>query len=276
MTAHLPPRVGRLVVLFLLIGRAAAAQSLGLTPAEIRATFVPQQVLQFDLTVSNEGDAAVPMRGSVTDLWFDPATNEKVFGAPGTSPRSAANWVTFVPAAFTVPPRGTATVKVFVTPPREAAGGAYAVLFLESRPEPTRDPSSNRAVFANMRLGALLLLSAAGTEDYRAELTEATVTPPDANRNLEVTYRLRNGGNTHIFPEARLTVMNDRRQVVARAEGDIKRFFPGQQDQMTVAWSGSLTAGSYTALLTISYGKDKVLTQALPFRVEARARAAGD
>jgi len=273
MTACLRPRVGRLLILCLLIGRVAAAQSLGLTPAEIRATFEPQQVLQFDLTVSNEGDSAVPMRGSVTDLWFDAATNEKTFGAPGTSPRSAANWVTFVPAAFTVPPRGTATVKVFVTPPKEAAGGAYAVLFLESRPEPTRDPSSNRAVFANMRLGALLLLSARGTELYGAELTDATITPPAASQNLEVTCLLRNVGNTHIFPEARLTVMNDRRQVVARAESDIKRFFPGQQDQMKVAWSGSLAAGSYTALLTVSYGKDKVLTQALPFRVDARPRS---
>src|SRR5207253_2092365 len=80
----------------LAIGRTGAAQTLGLTPAEIRTSFKPQQIIQFDLNVSNDGDQAVPMRGSVTDLWFDPKTNEKTFGAPGTSPHSAANWITFV------------------------------------------------------------------------------------------------------------------------------------------------------------------------------------
>ena len=128
--------------LMALTARAAPAQSLGLTPAEIRAAFRPQQVLQFELHVSNEGDAPVAMRGSVTDLWFDPATNEKVFAAPGTLPRSAANWVTFVPATFTVAAHATATVKALITPPPEATGGAYAALFrVETR-------GDTRSVFA--------------------------------------------------------------------------------------------------------------------------------
>ena len=38
-----------------------------LVPAEIRTTFKPQQVLQFDLQVSNDGDTPIPMRASVMD-----------------------------------------------------------------------------------------------------------------------------------------------------------------------------------------------------------------
>jgi hypothetical protein len=251
-----------------LTARTAPAQSLGLTPAEIRAAFRPQQVLQFELHVSNEGDAPVTMRGSVTDLWFDPATNEKVFAAPGTLPRSAANWVTFVPATFTVSPHGTATVKALITPPPEATGGAYAVLFFESKPEATHDPSSpGRAVYANVRLGALLLLNASGTEDYRIAVTDTALTPPDAHRNLELSFQLLNAGNTHIFPEARLTIVNGRKQVVARAEADVKRFFPGQKDSIRLTWSGSLPAGEYTCVLTVTYGNDKVHTETMPLRV---------
>jgi len=126
---------------FLWVGIVAgpvAAQSLGLAPAEIRSTFKPQQVLQFDLNVSNDGDTPIPMRASVMDLWFDQKTNEKVFGAPGTSPHSAANWVAFVPPTFTVPAHGTGKVKVVITPPAEAAGGSYAVLFVESNPIPVK------------------------------------------------------------------------------------------------------------------------------------------
>jgi hypothetical protein len=260
-----------------LIPKPALAQSLGLSPAEIRATFTPQQVLQFDLSVSNEGDVPVPMRGSVSDLWFDPSTNEKTFGAPGTLPRSASNWVTFVPATFTVPPRGTATVKVLVTPPKGATGGSYVVLFFESKPELSRDPGgSGRAVFANLRLGALLLLTATGTADYRVDVRDATLTPPAANRNLAVTFRVRNTGNTHIFPNARLTVTNAEKRVVARAVADVRRLFPGQEDPGAVTWAGTLPPGAYTAVLTIGYGDDKVFTQALPFLIESPGHSSGE
>jgi hypothetical protein len=255
----------------------APAQSMGLSPAEIRASFTPQQVLQFDLSVSNEGDMPVPMRGSVNDLWFDPSTNEKIFGAPGTLPRSASNWVTFVPATFTVPPHGTATVKVMVTPPPGASGGSYAVLFVESKPELSRDPSgSGRAVYANLRLGALLLLTAKGTADYRVDVRDASLTRPGANQNLAVTFRLRNAGNAHIFPNARVTVTNAEKRVVARAAAEIRRLFPGQEDSVSVTWAGSLPPGAYTAVLTIGYGDDKVYTQALPFLIEGTGHSSGE
>ncbi len=260
-----------------LIPNQARAQSLGLSPAEIRATFTPQQVLQFDLSVSNEGEVPVPMRGSVSDLWFDPSTNEKIFAAPGTLPRSASNWVTFVPATFTVPPHGTATVKVMVTPPPGATGGAYAVLFVESKPELSRDPGgSGRAVYANLRLGALLLLTATGTADYRVDVRDTTLTRPAANRNLAVTFRVRNTGNTHIFPNARVTVTNAEKRVVARAAAEIKRLFPGQDDSVSVTWAGSLPPGAYTAVLTIGYGDDKVYTQTLPFLIDGTLPSSGE
>jgi hypothetical protein len=257
------------VAVMLATARAAAAQSLALTPAEIRASFKPQQVLQFDLDVSNEGDTPVPMRGSVTDLWFDPNTNEKIFGAPGTLPRSAANWIVFVPPTLTVAPHGTSKVKVVITPPAETTGGAYAVLFLESKPEPASGTTANgKPLYANMRLGALILLSAEGTEDYRVEISEPALTPPSGNRNLELTFQLTNAGNTHIFPDARLTVMDASKRIVARADGERKRFFPGQKEPVKLAWAGSLPPGEYTALLTIGYGKDKVYTEQLPLRID--------
>jgi hypothetical protein len=245
-----------------------AAQSLGLTPAEVRASFKPRQVVQFDLHVSNDSDTAIPMRASVMDLWFDPATNDKVFGTPGSLPHSASNWVTFVPPTFTLPPHGTGTVKVIVTPPAEAAGGSYAVLFVESKPELTPDRApGGRPIYTNIRLGALILLAAEGTETFRIEVTDLALTPPSPQRGLELSFHLQNRGNTHLFPEARLVVLDANRQPVARSDGEAKRFFPGQKDQVRVTWSGTLPPGEYTAVLTVRYGKDQVYTEMLPLRV---------
>jgi hypothetical protein len=252
----------------------APAQSLGLTPAEIRATFKPQQVLQFDLSVSNDSDTPVAMRGSVMDLWYDPVTNLKKFGTPGTLPHSAANWVTFVPPTFTVPAHGAGKVKVVVTPPADAVGGSYAVLFVESKPELVQATVESKPIYTNLRLGALLLLSAAGSEDYRVAVTDTRLTPPTANRNLDLIFDLANASNVHIFPEAHLTILNASKQVVGRTEAEIRRFFPGQKDSLKLTWAGTLPPGDYSAILTVSYGDSKVYTETLPLQIPGAAYSA--
>jgi hypothetical protein len=259
----------------LALARPCAAQSLGLTPAEIRATFKPQQVLQFDLNLSNDSDTPVAMRGSVMDLWYDPTTNLKTFGTPGTLPHSAANWVTFVPPTFSVPAHGSGKVKVMVTPPAGATGGSYAVLFVESKPALVEATAEGKPIYTNLRLGALMLLSAAGSEDYRVAITDTRLTPPTASRNLELAFDLANLSNVHVFPESHLTIVNARKQVVARADGEIRRFFPGQKDSLKLTWAGELPAGDYAAVLTVSYGDNKVYTQTLPLQIGGAAIVAG-
>src|SRR5262249_54919696 len=157
---------------------------------------------------SNDGDTPVPMRASVMDLWYDKTTNEKVFGTPGSLPHSASNWVTFVPPTFTLPAHGTGRMRVVVTPPADAVGGSYAVLFVESKPELAPDATAGgRPIYANVRLGALILLAGEGTEVFQIDVADATLTPPTAQHGLELTFQLENTGNTHIFPEARLVVL---------------------------------------------------------------------
>jgi len=256
--------------------RPTAAQSLGLTPAEIRASFKPQQVVQFELNVSNDSDRPIPMRASVMDLWYDTATNEKIFGTPGSLPHSASNWITFVPPTFTLPAHGTGKVKAVVTPPADSSGGSYAVLFLESKPELAPDATpGGKPIYANVRLGALILLSAEATETFHIDVTQVTLTPPTATRGLEVAFQVENTSNTHVFPEARLVLLDADRHPVARSDAEAKRFFPGQKDAMKVTWNGTLPAGDYTGVLTIRYGKDQVYTQLLPFRVGGTTTAEG-
>lgn len=254
------------------LATAVSAQSLGLTPADVRATFKPGQIVQFDLSVSNDGDTPVAMRTSVMDLWFDAKTNEKIFGAPGTLPHSAANWVTFVPPTFTAPAHGTGKVHVTVTPPPDAAGGAYAVLFVESKPERSGVRTEDgRAMYANIRLGALTLLTAEGTEAYHLDVSDVRLTPPAPNQNLELQIDVANNGNVHIFPQPHVAILDASKKVVARAQGDIKRFFPGQKDRLTISWAGTLPPGDYTAVLTLTYGKDQVYTRELPLHTGASA-----
>jgi P pilus assembly chaperone PapD len=251
----------------LLVTTEGSAQSLGLAPAEIRAPFRPGEPLQFDLTVSNEGNAPVVMQASVTDLWYNDR-NEKVFGAPGSQPRSAANWIEFVPRDFTVPAGGTGKVRVLITPPAGATGGYYAVLFVQSKPALAQARTAeSQAIYTSMRLGALVLLNAVDTETYAIEVQPPTFTPPAPNQPLSLQFELTNRSNSHIFPQAKLAILGAGRQPVARAENEPRRFFPDQTDRMAVTWAGSLLPGDYVAILTLVYGNDKLYTSEFPFTI---------
>ena len=242
-------------------------QSLGLAPAQIVQKFKPGVPFELDLSTVNNGDTSVEMNVEITDFWYN-EKNEKVFSSAGTSPRSAANWIQFVPEHFEVAAHGTQKMRAIVTPPADADGGYYAVLFVESKPQLSFDKTNDgKTVFTNMRLGCLVLLETEKTAQYKIELSNLKLTPPTGNQGLDLTFDLLNSGNTHVFPTARVAILDAQHKLVAKAEGDIKRFLPGQKESMHVTWAGDLPSGEYSAVLTIAYGDDRIETQVLPMTI---------
>jgi hypothetical protein len=244
----------------------AAAQSLGLAPGEVREKFKPGVPFEVDLATSNDGGSPVEMSVEIADFWYN-EKNEKVFPPPGTAPRSAANWIQFVPERFEVPAHGAQKMKAIITPPSDAKGGYYAVLFVQSKPQLSFTKSNGQGVFTNMRLGCLVLLDAEKTEDFKIEVSNVKLVPPSAAQRLELSFDLLNAGNVHVFPVARLAVLDAEKKLVAKAQTEEKRYLPGQKDSMHVSWAGSLPAGKYTAVLTVTYGEDRIATQQLAFNV---------
>jgi hypothetical protein len=246
----------------------ASAQSIALAPAEVQYTFQPGTPFQFELSVSNGSGKPTVMRTSVTDLWYN-EKNEKTFGAPGSSPRSAANWMEVIPPQITVPAGGTGKVTVVVTPPLQTSGGYYGVVFLESKPELAQEATAeSQAVYANFRLGSLILLSARNTEEFNVGISDAQLTPPGPKQNLKLDFLLTNNSNTHVFPESKLAILNAKHELLAKADGEIRRFLPLEKNRLSVSWGGTLPPGPYTAILTVLYGPHKIETKEFPFTVE--------
>jgi hypothetical protein len=251
---------------FAALSGAAQAQSLGLAPAQVVEKFKPGVPFEFDLSTANSGDTPVDMQVEVTDFWYN-EKNEKVFSAAGSSPRSAANWIQFVPDHFEVAAHGSQKMKAIVTPPADARGGYYATLFVQSKPQLSFPKGEGKGVFTSMRIGCLVLLKAEDTEEYKIEVSNVKLTPPAETHGLTLDFDLLNASNTHIFPIARVAVLDTSRKLVAKAESEEKRFLPGQKNSMHVEWAGKLAAGNYTAVLTVTYGDDRIETQQVPFAV---------
>jgi hypothetical protein len=252
------------------LSSSAGAQSVGIAPAQVVQSFKPGVPFEIELASVNRSSNPIEMNVQITDFWYN-EKNEKVFSTPGTSPRSAANWIQFVPEHFEIPGMGTQKMKAIVTPPADASGGYYAVLFVESKPVATADKTKDgKTIFTNVRIGSLVLLTAENTADYKVELTNLKLVPPSANQALDLTLDIADVGNTHVFPLGRLAVLDSNRKLVAKTQGEMMRLLPGQKNTMRVNWTGSLPAGSYTAVLTVAYGQDRIETRQVPFSVASQ------
>jgi len=259
-----------LLWLTLIAGSMASAQSIGLAPAQIVTDFKPGVPFEYELNVANSGGDAVELHVQITDLWYNDK-NEKIFSAPGTSPRSAANWIQFVPERFEVAGGGTQKMKAIITPPADARGGYYAVLFVESKPVGTnKQTEDGKRIFTNMRIGCLVMLTAQNTEAYNVNLGDLQLTPPSADQGLKLTFSVDNESNTHVFPQARLAILNPSHKLLGKAESEMRRFLPGQKDAMKVDWNGELNVGDYTAVLSVMYGGNHVDTRQIAFTVPAK------
>jgi len=256
---------------FLTLATAAvSAQSIGLAPAQIVSEFRPGVALEQELSVANNGSEDVELHVQISDLWYN-EKNEKVFSAPGTSPRSAANWIQFAPEKFTVAAGKSQKMRAIITPPVDARGGYYAVLFVESKPVITnKQTEDGKRVFTNMRLGCLVLLTAKDSEAYNISLNELKLVPPANNQALTLTFLFDNESNTHVFPQARLAILSPNHKLLAKSESEMKRFLPGQKDFMKVEWNGDLNPGDYTAVLSVIYGGTHAETRQIAFTVPAR------
>lgn len=255
------------LALALLWPASAAAQAIGLAPAQVVQKFKPGVAFEMALASVNNGDQPVEMSVQITDFWYN-EKNEKVFSPPGTSPRSAANWIQFVPEQFEIPAHGTQKMKAIVTPPPDARGGYYAVLFVQSKPVLTgQKTKEGKTIFANVRVGCLVLLTADGTTDYKIKLDNLKLTPPSGTQGLRLTFDIANLGNTHVFPQGHVAVLDSNRKLVAKAESEMLRTLPGQQNPFQIDWTGNLSPGNYTAVLTLTYAEEGVETRSIPFTV---------
>jgi hypothetical protein len=257
------------LLLGLLAPLHAGAQGLAVVPATFEKSYKGGQTVELNFAVVNDTAKPIVMQATAMDWWYNDK-NEKVFGTPNTYPHSATNWIEFVPRQFTVEAKSTARVKALVTPPSgDTPGGHYSVIFVESKPELVQPGTAERkALFSNVRLGILVMLAQEGTEQFKLDITDAHLTLPGQSRNLRLDFDLANASNTHVFPRPTLAILDSKKQLVGKAEGDTKRFLPQQRDHLAITWPNALPAGAYTGILTIVYGDNKVFTQEFPFSVQ--------
>jgi hypothetical protein len=134
------------------------AQELEVSPGTLYFTANPGSSQTQQISLRNKGNTPTSFVFNLSD-WLTDETGSVKYFAPGTTPRSCADWITVSPALVTLQPNEAVAINVTVLVPNDISATRWAVLFVQSAVEQT----GAKAVDKDMNLGVSLALRIAVT-----------------------------------------------------------------------------------------------------------------
>lgn len=134
------------------------AQELEVSPGTLYFSANPGSSQTQQITLRNKGNTQQSYIFNLNDWLTDESGDVKYF-APGTTPRSCADWITVSPALVTLQPNESVAINVTILVPNDVSSTKWAVLFVQSAVEQT----GAKVVDKDMNLGVQLALRIAVT-----------------------------------------------------------------------------------------------------------------
>lgn len=273
MRERIGQRLARWVIVAGLVtnwAHAAWAFNARISRPIVHETLAPGETAHGTIEIENQEESPLSFEIYLQDWeYIDGGSGEKLFSVPGTSPSSSANWITYFPDHLDLPARGKGLVEYTIRVPQEgASGGYYTVLFFESVIARGMADEKGVSVQYTGRIGSLFEIEVAGTVRRTAEISEVTVGRPDEDRPLAMSFTLKNTGNVILRPKAYFNIVDDRGQYFGRGEFKPIYLSPNRSGSTATEWTGNLSPGSYTVVLTIDLGGEEILVSEHPLEVK--------
>lgn len=182
-------------------------------------------------------------------------TNGSVrFLKAGSLPDSSSPWMIHSPVEFSLAPNVLQPIRITISVPRDAKAGEYrSALIMEERPVSNRDAAAVRALNVRYRFAVLFYVMVSG-KIPKAELTGLSVEAD--GKNVKVIPFLKNDGNVHLRPSARIAILDPQENVVfERPESAMTVLLSGAQLAEPVSFEKDLPPGRYQLRCTIDFGE---------------------
>lgn len=284
---HLCVRVATLALIGFLV--APSVFAIGVQPLRTEITVDPGRTATATIKVINSEKRAITAKPSIeiytkNDLQGYPVREELKAG----DPRDIRDWIHFSPETVSLPADSEASVTVTVTAPKNAApGGRYASVVYEEETAP-----STEKVTIVPRVASLLLVTVSGPEKRSGTLKSFTTNTVAGGQPFSFGVTFANTGNIHLKPTGTITLFDGETQLkgiakyldpqtnttvvadaipVNLAGGNV---LPESERVFTVPWTEGVTAGSYTAKLSLMYAANsKPLTAETKFALHPKVEA---
>jgi len=252
---HPAPLVVIIVVVFLAGAfgmRVARAADLAVSPAVIDGNGVPNDMLDYTLTVTNTTGNQENVFASVYELT---PSGTQPFADPSGSNRPAllADWIGVSRGAMTFKPGESKTIPVTVQiNPYAVAGDYHAVIAFVTggtRPDAETYLVGAPQAIVNMAVASNLVASLR-VDDFAAGKGFYSSFPVVFN------YTIENNGDVSSVPSGQVMFYDRVGHEVGSVDAnpDAVSIVPGEKKSFTVRWTNGGSFGQYRAVLDISYG----------------------
>lgn len=222
--------VSALLYGYLLTSICQAAFSLSVSPYFLEFEVPGGGVRTFTITLYNEGDEAVEVKGYTRSLHLSLAGEPQ----PGESEKgvfSCAPWISLRPSHFTIQPKGKEKVAGVLKVPRGQKGGRYASILFETVPKEVKD-----GLTISARLGVVAMLSIPRTLRKKGEIVSLSSSPVEQGMSFKAIFR--NTGNVHLKATSTVVIMDSEGRVVDRVnlEGGTGTVLPSEEREFSGIW----------------------------------------
>lgn len=210
--------------------------------------------------------------------WTMTPDGQVAFAKPGSTPRSAADWMVYSPVELTVTPGQTHPIRVTISVPDDApAGDHLAVLFVEERPAENKTKTNVKQLVFHFRLAAIFYIM---VPPHTMKGSLANLTTSINENGVRVTPTLKNDGDTHVRPVQSFQLLNSEGKVVAEQEpSEASPILGGLSSNMPFNISQPLAPGEYSLRYRVDFkdgskvqeGRTKIVIPAPAETVPAKA-----
>jgi hypothetical protein len=260
------------LLLSLLAANAAHTEVAVLGGLTRTMTARPQDRIEGTIEFANNGDEIAYIDIYQTDYLFF-ADGRTLYENPGSTSRSNATWLSFSPSRVAVPAKGTASAYYELTVPDQADlnGSYWSVLMVE--PVLDTSPPGMNARTGELSMGirtvvryAIQIITDIGDTGFsNIRVIGNRLVDIDGRSILEMD--IENNGDRWLSPAVWAELYDKNGTYCGRFDSDRKRIFPSCSIRHQLDLT-EVPRGSYTALMIVDNGDDRVFGASYEVRLE--------
>jgi hypothetical protein len=249
---------------------------LSVSPTLIENRAYPGGIVTFTFNVGNRGENTLRCELDITAMVVleggMPVSVEE-------APRCCKDWIKLNPEAFDLPPKTGKRIVCRARPPRQTAGGYYAMIRCTGLPDqPDQDEDGRRGgVSATVDLGfrsliPVLLTVPSGNVQALIEAGVPFFDTAEGGKGYAMHLPVRNRGNIHTRMAGTVEIKSHAGQLVERYDLEAGQGFilPGHERLFTSRSRVNLADGAYVAKICLNAAKrGQPMEKAFPFAVRS-------
>jgi len=242
------------ILTLILLSSTSAFADISLDNYRERLDITPGEEIQGTIAVRNFGTTDVVVKAYPEDFIYTyPFDGKKEFNPIGANPYSCKDWITLLPAEFTLPAAQMRNIAYIIKVPEDAKGGYCTTIIFEDKR--TENQGGTGLV---LRVGRSLLLE---TKGAKKDLKVKNLTTGEDT----IKGDFYNSGELILVSKPVYTIVNSSGATVAR--GELQEFYlpVGEKASFKLKVPNKVPVGTFTLELNFSFSGKGALLKDLVF-----------